>query len=440
MNTARFRTLATMLHLATAPLVATSDAAAAPELGELQGVWKASFNNDTSRIIVQMRDGNLGLWDSDSGEAISGELGSLTAKGQYVVDSGARRVLIGFEDGKSRVFDFKNGQPLSPPLDASFMEHRAPAAVFTPDGSRVAIMDKGGSCRIFEVATGKRVADIPLPAGSEEREIEPRILFTPDGKTTLLLDPTGTLHKLDAEWKRSGSPMVHPNKSAYHIAASVSDDGRHAVTFDSPGENGPDGELQLWDLATCRPLGDPVSDQNGISGQFLAGNDRLLIAPGRGETRVVKIPSLELEFKLPRHDNVEASRALVTADGSKVFSFGYDPNVRLTDLGTGKHAGIFSSRARIESILTGPDASTAWLVYDNTAFLLEGHHDGYVIRLDLKTMRPAASLRLTDYLHRTILSPDGTRLMTHTGGSDRERVRVFDAVSLKELSVTSAGH
>ena len=380
-----------------------------------------------------------GCLDGDSGQPVPGDLWTLAAKEQYVIDPGARRILVGFEAGTSRVFDFKTARSVSPLLDAGFGEHLTPASAFTPDGSRVAIVEKEGSCQVFDVKTGERVARIPLPAGSDELEIPTRIHFTPDGKTSLILDATGALHKFDAAWKRSGSPMPLPNESAYHVDTAISDDGRHAATFDSPGENGPNGELQLWDLATCRPISDPLIGQNGISARFLAHGDRLLVTPGRGDARVIKVPSLELDPALPRHDDVEASRAIATPEGGKVLIFGYDSTLRLTDLSTGKQAGIHTSRARLHSILTGPDASTAWLVYDNTAFLLQGHHDYYVIRLDLKSMRPVASLRLTDYLHRAILSPDGTRLMTHTVKSGHERIRLFDANSLEERPVTGKG-
>ena len=425
------RSFAFTRALAGISLMAVSGAADEPKLGNLKGVWMAEFNNDASRIIVQLRSGELGIWDGGSGQPVPGDLGTLTTKGQYVLDPGASCILVGFKEGKSRVYDLESGRSLSPPLDASFGDNWTPASTFTPDGTQVAIVDKSGSCRVFEIAGGEHVASIPFPAASDELEIPTQILFSSDGKTSLILDPTGTLHKFDSAWKPSGSPMPHPNETAYHIGVTVSDDGRFAATFDSPGENGPNGELQLWDLATCRPIGDPIIDKNGVSARFLPQGDHLLITPGRGDTRLIKVPSLEPYITLPRHDDVESSRSLLTSDCSRVFTFGHDSKVSLTNLETGKYAGVFSSRARLQSILTGPDASTAWLVFDNTAFVLQGHYDNYIVRLDLTSMKPVTSLRLTNYLHRAILSPAGTRLMTLTGKSGQERIRLFDAASLK---------
>jgi hypothetical protein len=70
---------------------------------------------------------------------------------------------------------------------------------------------------------------------------------------------------------------------------------------------------------------------------------------------------------------------------------------------------------------------------DNTAFPLERRYDSYVVRLDLASMRPAARVRFSGYLHRQILSPQATRLMIHEGITDGERIRLFDAKTLKEL-------
>ena len=295
--------------------------------------------------------------------------------------------------------------------------------------------EKNGAWTILEVATGKRVATLDLPPGAEDREVTPAVQFSKDGGAAFILDGAGTLHRYDTHtWKEEGSPLPHPDREAYHIGFEVSPDARHAVTFDSPGENGPMSTLQLWDLTTSRPLGEPLRGKNGLSASFLDPN-RLLVTPGRGETRVVKVPSLETDLGLPRHDDVEASRAVISADGSYIFTWGYNSQVISTDTRTGKYAGMFSNRARVEGVLTAP--GSVWVSLDNTAFLLERHYDFYIARLDPVKMQPTATLRLMNYLHRTILSPDASRLMIHEGSTDGERIRLFDAKTLTELPATA---
>lgn len=408
----------------------------APPLQVLSGVWRADFNADASRVIVQHREGMLGIWDTVTGDPVPGDLGNLTIRGTYVTDAKAGRALVGLEGGGSRVFDLTTGAALSPMLEVSFEGSWNPPAGFSPDGTRVQVFEKAGRLVVLEVASGKKIAELDLPAGTEEREVSPSVAFSEDGNTALVLDGTGTLRRYHARtWQAEGEPMPHPDRDAYYVGFALSPDARHAVTFDSPGENGPMGSLQLWDLTTSRPLGEPLREQNGLSGRFL-GNDRFLVTPGRGATRVVQVPSLETAIMLPRHDDVEASKATPTADGSHLISWGYNATVRSTDARTGKHAAIFSNRSQIQTVLTAP--GSVWLAMDNTAFFREHHYDYYVVRLDPAEMRPKATLRLTGYLHRTILSPDATRLMVHEGGTHKERIRIFDAKTLKELPSTAA--
>ena len=419
------------------PLVLVSTltiATAAPKLDQLKGVWRSDFNADASRVIVQMRDGGIGLWNATDGSPVAGNLGNLTTKGTYVIDSAARQVLVGAETGGSRVYDLTTGQALSPPMDMALVNQEGPVpAAFTPDGSQVMMITKGGAWRVHDVKSGNLVASVTLPPDSEDREIDPGPAFSKDGKSAFILDANATLHRYDTQtWKESGTPMQHPNQDAYSCGFALSDDGCHAVTFDGPGENGPSGSLQLWDLAQGGPIGAPLVAKNGMSGRFMDAGKRLLVSPGRGDVRVVKVPSMETDFVLPRHDDVEASRALVTTDGRKILTWGYNSMVHLTDSSTGKIAGVFSNRAQVRSVHVGPDSDSAWLVFDNSAFVLQGRYDYYVVRMDLGTMKPAAMIRFTAFLHRVIFSKDGSRIMVHKGTTDHEVIRLFDAKTFAE--------
>jgi hypothetical protein len=60
--------------------------------------------------------------------------------------------------------------------------------------------------------------------------------------------------------------MTHPNRDGYWFAFDLSRDGKYAITSDGPGENGPEGYLQLWDLQKEEPIGEALKAQNGLSG------------------------------------------------------------------------------------------------------------------------------------------------------------------------------
>jgi WD40 repeat protein len=431
---------AALFVLASAFCCGPSRADAGPRLADLLGIWRADFNADASRIIVQMRDGRIGIWETENGRLVAGDLGAMERHGAYRMNQAATLAVVGFQSGRSRVFELKSAMAVSPELDVAFTETWKPSVFFSPDATRLVVFENSGRGRIIEIQSGQSLATIELPKPSDEREVSPSISFSKDGKSALIFDAEAVLRRYDTgSWVPIGDPMVHPHRAAYHGGFSATEDAGSAVTFDGPGENGPQGHLQIWDTVSARPIGETLSAQNGLSGTFFDEGKKLLIRPGRGETRVVHVPSLETSITLPRHDDVEASLAILSSDEKKIFTWGYDGRLLMTDTESGKQSFLYSGKALVSQVLTAPGPGTCWVVFDNTEFLLQNHHDHYVIRFDLANQKPAATLRIAGYPHRTILSPDGRRLMIHEGGSGKEKIRLFDAHSLSELPASAGG-
>lgn len=260
-------------------------------LADITGVWLADFNHDSSRVIVQMRGGQIGIWDTESGEPVAAD--SITAgagigRGSYVMNHSATHALIELESGKSRLFELSSADAISPEINITIGKTWSPNVFFDPTDTYIAAFDEDGRCRILALDTGETTATLDLPAPAADREIRPRITFSDDGHTALVLDGQGTLHRYDTEsWRQTGEPMRHPNPDAYHVGFSASADARLAVTSDWPGENGPNGYLQLWETATGQSLGESLSAQNGMGGRFFADGTRLLIHEGRtGRERI----------------------------------------------------------------------------------------------------------------------------------------------------------
>jgi hypothetical protein len=75
-----------------------------------------------------------------------------------------------------------------------------------------------------------------------------------------------------------------------------------------------------------------------------------------------------------------------------------------------------------------PDSPSCFVVFDNTAFLLQGHHDYYIMKMSLSELNITASLRILDYLLSASLSPDGKRLMIQQGTTDQEWLPFFSTL------------
>jgi WD40 repeat protein len=363
---------------------------------------------------------------------VAGDLGPNTGSDNYVMSADARMVLVGLKDAGARVFDAATGKAISPILDVPLGQSEMPA-LFSPDGSTVLIFS-AKEAAVFEVRNGKRVAALPLMAGPNEDE-PGSAAFAASGAQCFVMDGSSTVTRYDTkEWKPLGKPMRHPPaESAYNFGFTVSDDGKWLVTFDGPGENGPKGNLQVWDVAANKPVGKPVVAVNGLAGRFLAGN-RILISPGRGDATVRDLPSMKVAYSLRPHDDVDGPNVDVSPDKKWILSWGPNRILHLFDAASGKLAGTFSGSAGVSQVMMAPDSAGCYVVFDNSAFLLQHHHDYYVIKLSFPKLEVTDSLRLLDSVSSiSSLSPDGRRLLVIQGTTDQERLLFFDTANLKPL-------
>jgi WD40 repeat protein len=406
-------------------------ASAAEKLGDLRGIVHANFNHDASRVIVRPRDGDVAIWELSTGNLVAGDIGA--GSNGYLMDGDGKIVVIGYKDGHCRVFDATTGKAISPMLDLPLKADYQMPGLISPTGEALLLFSDKEAV-VFDIPGGKRIAQIPLPTGTNE-DATGSAAFTKDGYRCFVMDGSGTVTHYDTKtWKPLAAPMRHPPaESAYDFGLTVSDGGKWLATYDSPGENGPKGHLQVWEAADGKSIGKPIVAVNGLTGHFL-GNNRVLILPGRGEAHVRELPSMKIAYALRPHDEVDGPNAEISPDRKWILSWGADRWLDLSDAATGKLANNYHGPALIEKVMMAPDSSGCYVVFDNTAFLLQGHHDHYIVKLSFPELKITCSLRLLDYILNPSLSPNGKRLLVLQGTSDHERLLVFDADTLKPLN------
>jgi WD40 repeat protein len=424
--------LLSLAALGNISLTTAAFAADSPNLADLRGIDQAGFNQDGSRVVVRGRDGQIGIWEVPAGTLVAGDLAPDAHADAYVLSADGKRLLVGFADGKARVFDTSTAKALSPLLDVALNGQLQMPALFSPDGTSLLVFTQKEAL-VFNVAEGKRVTAIPLPAGPNE-DTPGSAEFTADGGQCFVMDGAATVTRYDPkDWKPIGKPMRHPAaESAYDFEFSISKDGKWLATSDGAGENGPKGNLQVWDAAAGTPLGKPLVAVNGLSARFI-GTNRVVILPSRGEAHVRDLPSMKIAYTLRKHDDVDGPRADVSPDRKWVLVWGADRFVDLVDAATGKLADNYAGPATISKVILSPDSSGCYMVFDNSAFVAQGHYDNYVVKLDFPELNLTESLRSLDFIAHVALSPDGKRLLVVQGGSEQERVLVFDAATLKSL-------
>lgn len=427
-----------MVLLAIVILTSALPARAEEKLGDLRGVAQVSFNHDGSRVIVASESGGVQIFEVTTGKRVAGDA-ALKTGGDFVVSEDGKRFVAAIPNSHSRVFDATTGKALSPFLDLPPGGESGKWAVFSREGDTLLVFGEKETA-ILSLATGKRVATIPMEKGDDMQMAAGSAVFAAGGALCFVMNAKGEVTRYDTkDGKPVGKPLQHPAAdSAMDFFQFVSEDGKWMVTTDFPGENGPTGNAQVWDVAAEKPLGEPLVTKNGWSACFL-GNNRVLLIPERpGEQAKINahdLPSMNVSFTVRDHDDLDGPKTAVSRDGKWLLSWPHLGNgsLDLYDVAAGKLESYFSSKAAFSTVQMAPDSSGCFVAFNNSAFEDQGYQDNYVVKLSFPEMKVTQSLRFTENVTSASLSPDGKRLLVEQGEKGKERLLFYDAGTLKPL-------
>ena len=320
-------------------------------------------------------------------------------------------------------------------LDLAIHEDANPQALFSPDGNTLVFFGSKETS-VLDVKTGKRITTIPIQFELEEDSGSTASgAFASEGATCFVMDYQGVVTAYQTkDWTPLGQPMKHPAaESAYEFGFEASKDGKWLVTFDGPGENGPKGHLQVWDAVANKALGEPLAAVNGMDGRFLPGQSRVLVRSGRGEATVRDVPSMNIAYVIKQHDEIDGPKVEVFPNGKWLIAWGPDKEIDLIDAETGKILKTHLAPAAVTEIIIPSDSSSCFIGFDNGSFSTDGHYDSYLQRFSVPELDSKGSIRILDFVARQALSPDGRWISIVQGGSEEEKLSLFDAATLKPV-------
>ena len=405
--------------------VATGRPIGSPLDGNDGAVDSVTFSPD-GKTLASGDDGAVQLWDVATRSPIGSPLTSGTGGGSSVAFSPDGAILAtGDDDGTVRLWDVATGSPIGSPLTSNGGVN---SVAFSPDGKTLATGDNDGTVRLWDVAT-VGPAGGPLASGNGGdalREFGPgstSVAFSPDGKTLAAADSDGTIQLWDAATGRpAGSPLTSSHGGVDSVAFSP--DGKLLATTDG------DGTVQLWNLATGRPAGVPLpADTGELDGLFGAAfsPDGKILATG-DDDGTVQLWNVATRSPIG---------SPLTSTVNELFSMAFSPDGKILasgggEVGTGGAVQLWdvATRSRIGSLLddaaTGPVYSVAFSPDGKT--LAAGAWGGAVQLWDVATRSPIGSplTANTGGVTSVAFSPDGETL---AAGDFNGAVQLWDVTT-----------
>ncbi len=259
----------------------------------------------------------LTVWDVDRNRVVVDEPGPFEGTAaRFSPDS--RRIAVTHRDGEIRIYDLETGRARrlrAGPGDLQDMAFRA-------DGLQIAVTSgyaKQPTCLILDVESGRVVRTIRLHRPSRS------VAWSPDGA---ILATPGEDHKIDLWDVSSGR---------FRATLEGSTNGGLHATFHPAGNlmasTGFDGRLRLWDAVLGRPVlsltgSSPTGPVFSRDGQIVVSSENRLttyqVDPALEYKAIVHVSSEPMSYQRPsiRHDN-------------RLLAVGSDTGVVLWDLARG---------------------------------------------------------------------------------------------------------
>ena len=361
-----------------------------------------AFTGDGHLLVSGGTDNAVRLWD-----LATRQLRQTWQQKRVAINCGAaspdgRTLAWGDADGRVTLWNGTAGQWL---LDLG--SHMARAAAYSPDGKSLALATYG-QVLLLDAGTGRELAALHVPAPWAWA-----VAFSPDGSI---------LATAEGDYPQSGPGVVRLWDAVTRQPLAVLQGHRHAVyalAFAPDGKalasGGGDGEVKLWDVATCRPGAAFTVGESGrmVRAVAFAPDGKTFAAGSSSEWSNVPCqvklwdPATGQErATLQGFTGVEA--LAFNPDSRTLALAGYDQAVRLWDVAAGTERRVLEGHTQTVTSL---------------AFLPGGHRlasgsiDGSVNLWDPDTGEEVATLpNHHGSVYGVAFSPDGDTLATAAAG------------------------
>lgn len=324
------------IDLPTAPLHETADPA--DDATHRDWIYDANWSPDGKFIVTAGRDKTVRIWDVATGKTVK------------VIDVAAL--------------------PPAKPADSQGMVR---SARFFDGGKSIVVAADGHPIRIFDVATGEAIGEIPYQHPDPKWDMPPFIATSASG-LVILGGYGGDIVAYDAKakserYRAPGAPGDYPY-------FAISDAGA-LLAIALPGQGG-NVRVRVVELETGKPVwsfdAKAATDHDNHPGSIALSRDGRLLAVDVDELVLVyDVANKKLVSRIPAHPYFAGHNLTFSADGKAVI--GGVTHAMMTDLSTGKrirHFGPFGDNFHAADV--SPDGK----------YLVTGHFgsDGRIWEID----------------------------------------------------------
>jgi WD40 repeat protein/serine/threonine protein kinase len=409
------------------------------------------FHPDTAHLLVATSDGRVGIWDITNARLV---FATSAADGRCVssaLDDQQRTWATMNDSGLITLRDARTGTPRvtfqgTNSASALTITGTAPL-VFSPDGRWLLANRSAFKARVWEVETGREVVDIPSRFYSAA--------FSPDGRRVATLSGNNTADVWDVATGEKTLTLRGHQATVRDLRFTPT--GRQIVTVSD------DGVVKMWsaDLGRERIGHDYPVDATAFS----PDGRRLITTQMDGLVRIFETESGR-ELRTWRGNWSWCRAGCFSPDGKRILTAGADRLARIWDAETGSELltlrghtsairdAVFSpdgtriatagwdSTARIWDAQTGMELHTLTghakpvrpLVFSpDGQRLITAGHDGFARVWEATTGRQVLALKGSSIMVSAVaISPDGRRIAT---GSYGRSIRIWDSRTGENVAV-----